>query len=782
MDYKARSAELVAKMTTEEKASLCSGLSNWQLKSIDRLGLRGGYLTDGPHGLRFQAEGMPMGVSVPATCFPAACASACSFDRGLLFEIGAAIGDECRQEGVSLLLGPGVNIKRSPLCGRNFEYFSEDPMLAGEMGAAFVKGVQSRGVGVSVKHYAGNNQETRRLIVDSVMDERTKREIYLTAFERVVKQARPWTVMCAYNKLDGEYCSQNEALLTGVLRDEWGFGGVVVSDWGAVSDRVKALKAGLDLEMPGGDTWNDGEIVRAVKEGRLGEETLDKAARRLVELMLKMNELSAYEYDADVHHALARRAAIASSVLLKNDGLLPSSIFKNAALIGAAAKSPRYQGGGSSHMTPTQLDNAVREFTKAGLRFDYAEGYAPDALEPDEALISEACRVARGKDIVYIFAALPEKMESEGFDRRGIEMPRAQTELIRRVSEVNRNIAVILSCGGVVDMSWEKYARAILLTYLGGQATASATVEILLGRVNPCGKLAETWPVSLDELPASRYFPGEGRTSEYREGLYIGYRWFDSAGRTPRYPFGYGLSYTTFRLADLYLSDTHAADDGEITVGCKVTNTGTMPGAEIVQLYVAPPEGKAFRPAQELKGFEKVRLNPGESKTVWFKLGGRDFAHYEPESGRWCVESGDYEVRVGVSSRDIRLRASVKVESASAVFAVDRRAELPDYYAPEKGLEVSDAEFASLLGREAPHYGVRPYTVDSTLSEALECEAGRAALGRYLEPGEGEDDQLRRMFAAMLPDMPLRSLNMFGDPQLSRGNLAELVEKLNASK
>lgn len=788
MNDKIRAKELVAQMTLEEKASLCSGKSAWRLKPVPRLGLPDIMVTDGPHGLRKQKEGgeTSLNDSVPSTCFPTACASACSFDRGLLFEIGAAIGDECRAEDVAVLLGPGVNIKRNPLCGRNFEYFSEDPMLAGEMGAAFVKGVQSRGVGVSVKHFAANNQETRRMTGDSVLDERTLREIYLAPFERVVRQAKPWTVMCSYNKINGEYASQNKYLLTDILRNEWGFDGLVMSDWSAVSDRVKGVEAGLDLEMPGGDPYNDGEIVRAVNEGRLSEKAVTLAAERVTELILRSQSRFRAEYDAEVHHALARRAAIASSVLVKNEGLLPASIFKTAAVIGAFAETPRYQGSGSSRITPHMLDCAVREFTKAGLKFEYAPGYGLDDAEPNEELIAEACRAAQGKDIVYIFAGLPDSFESEGFDRENIDMPRAQTELIRRVARVNPNIAVILSCGSVVDLSWEDSAKAVLISYLGGQAGAGAAVDILLGRVSPCGKLAETWPYKLEDVPSNANFPGKGKTVEYREGLFVGYRYFDTAGVEPRYPFGHGLSYTKFEITDMLLSDRRASDDGEITVSCVVTNTGAMAGAEIVQLYIAAHDGLVYRPAKELKGFEKVRLDPGESKRIWFKLGGRDFAYYNAREKSWCVESGKYEICVGVSSRDIRARGVVDIISGSAAeHNPDVRNILPCYYDISGGLKVSNAEFAAVLGRDnwQTEDENAPFTIDSTVGDLMKTPEGEKLMSKYLKNGRlaGDNDFTHMMEKAFM-DMPLRSIGMLDPEVFSRSNLPKLVERLNAAR
>lgn len=786
MNTQLKARDLVAQMTLEEKASLCSGGSAWTLKGIERLGIPEIFVTDGPHGLRKQ-NGPGLGDSVPATCFPTACATACSFDRGLLFEMGAAIGDECRQEDVAVLLGPGVNIKRNPLCGRNFEYFSEDPMLAGEMGAAFVKGVQSRGVGVSVKHFAANNQETRRLIGNSVIDERTLREIYLAAFERVVKQANPWTLMCAYNRINGEFCSENQYLLTDILRDEWGFEGLVMSDWGAVSDRTKGVEAGLDLEMPGGDLYNDSKIVEAVNDGSLPEIFVDICAERVVDIILRSMERTHQEYDAEVHHALARRIAIASSVLVKNEGLLPSSIFKSAAVIGTFAEIPRYQGSGSSRITPTQLDTAKREFTKAGVKFVYAPGYNLEDADPNEELINEACEAAKGKDIVYIFAGLPDAFESEGFDRDNLKMPRAHTELIRRVSDVNPNVAVILSCGSVVDMSWEGYAKAILISYLGGQAGAGAAVDILLGRVNPCGKLAETWPYKLEDVPSTANFPGTNLNVEYREGLNVGYRYFDTAGVEPRYPFGYGLSYTKFEITDLLVNSRRAADDGELTVSCMVTNMGSMPGAEIVQLYISPAAGdKVYRPVKELKGFEKVRLNPGESKRIWFKLAGRDFAYYNTEAKKWTVDNGNYIIGIGNSSRNIILQSAVYILNTDGIKPEDKRAKLGCYYDVKPGVFASDAEFEALLGHPIPDgsFGAGPFTINSCVNDLLTCEEGRKIMDKYMENGKMKplaDDDFTHMFEKSFLEMPIRSLGMMDPEVFSKSNLPILVERLNKS-
>lgn len=791
MNIHEKASQFVAQMTLAEKASLCSGKDFWNLKGIERLGLPGIMVSDGPHGLRKEA-GDPtrsdLGRSVPAVCFPTASATACSFDRGLMAEIGRAIGEECRQENVAVLLGPGMNIKRSPLCGRNFEYFSEDPFVTGEMAAAFIEGVQSQDVGTSIKHFAANNQETRRLVIDAVLDERTLREIYLAGFERAVRKAHPWTVMCAYNQVMGEFASQSKRLLTDILRGEWGFDGLVMTDWGAVVDRVRGVAAGLDLEMPHLNDVSDQQIVEAVEKGRLSLDELDAAARRVTALILRAMARTEFQYDADAHHALARRAAVQSAVLLKNEGnILPGRVHGNAAVIGAFAKQPRYQGSGSSKIAPIRLDNAFEELTKLGLEPDYADGYRMDSDEADEALIAEACQVAAGKDIVYLFAGLPDSFEAEGFDRQSMAMPDSHVRLIEALSEANPHVVVVLHGGAPMEMSWAERVPGILLMHLGGEAGGGACADLLLGRANPGGRLAESWPFTHADAPSHANFPGSPLTVEYREGLFVGYRYYDTAHKAVRYPFGHGLSYTRFDYADLHLSAAQMKDTGTLTVTCRVTNPGGRAGAEVVQLYVACKDSVIIRAAQELKGFERVWLEPGESREVRFDLSQRDFAYYNTALGGWHLESGDYVVRIGASSRDIRLAGTVNVQSTVHAELPDCRESAPGYYDLSTGAAVSDEDFAFVLGRAIPpaerQAGSR-HTINSTITDIRDNWIGRriyANFERQIAALGKENPDLQAMAEKMLPDMPVRFLSMMTKGGMSIVQVKGLVDVLNGN-
>jgi beta-glucosidase len=786
MNIHKKAKSLVAQMTVAEKASLCSGRDFWYLKGIERLGLLPIMVTDGPHGLRKQgaaADQLGINSSVPAVCFPTASAIACSFDRGLLQEVGKAIGEECRQENVAVLLGPGVNMKRSPLCGRNFEYYSEDPYLSGEIAAAFIDGVQSQNVGVSVKHFAANNQEKRRMTTESVMDERTFREIYLTAFELAVKKAKPWTMMCSYNRLFGTYACLNKRLLTDILRDEWGFDGIVMSDWGATYDRVHALEAGLDLEMPHLEDSTDARIVEAVENGSLSMEVLDTAATRLTELILRSAERQELRYDVEQHRALARRAAAQSAVLLKNEGnILPGKATQSAAVIGTFAMQPRYQGTGSSKINPIKLDNTCNELKLLGLNFEYAEGYHLNSDTPDNALIEEACRIAKGKDIVYVFAGLPDSYEAEGFDRDSMVMPASHTELIKAVSKVNEHVVVILQGGAPMEMIWANLVPGILLIYLSGEACGGACADLLLGKVNPGGKLAESWPFTETDAPSHDYFPGYPLTVEYREGLFIGYRYYDTAHKAVRYPFGYGLSYTQFKYSDLKLSAAKIKDTKPLTVSCNIKNTGPCAGSEIVQLYLSCRGSVIIRPEQELKGFEKVQLKAGESQTVHFTLSRRDFAYYNINLADWHVESSDYEVRIGASSRDIRLTGTVHVDGSVSVPLPDLRQVTPSYYDLTNGIKVPDDEFAKILGRPIPPRERKkgePHTVNSTMTDIKDNMVGRLLLKMMHKQTEKlvkDSPDLQAMIDKMFPDMPLRFLAMSGGGSISIGQVEGLAE------
>lgn len=667
--------KLISQMTLEEKASLCSGLDAWRLKSVERLGIPTIMMTDGPHGLRKEQESDLPGMkpSVPATCFPTAAGLASSWNRELVERIGAALGEECQAEGVSVLLGPGANIKRSPLCGRNFEYFSEDPYLSSEMATSHIIGVQSQGVGTSLKHFAANNQEHRRMSVDAIIDERTLREIYLASFEGAVKKGRPWTVMCSYNKVNGEYASENKFLLTDILRNEWGFEGFVVSDWGAVNERVKGLEAGLDLEMPSSSGVGDRKIIEAVRNGLLPEEVLDKAVERILNIIFRAadNKKKNATYDKEAHHRLAREAARECMVLLKNeDNILPLKRQGTIAVIGEFVKKPRYQGSGSSRVNPSKLDDILEEINKSAgnnVNVVYAQGYSLEKDETDEILLTEAIRAAEQADVAVIFAGLPDHFESEGYDRQHMEMPESHCTLIEEVAKVQPNVVVVLSNGSPVEMPWIDKVKGVLEAYLGGQAMGGAVADLLFGDANPSGKLAETFPKKLSHNPSYLNFPGEGDRVEYREGLFVGYRYYDMKNIEPLFPFGHGLSYTTFEYSELKIDKKEILDTETVSVSVKVKNTGSMAGKEIVQLYVRDIESSVIRPDKELKGFEKIELKPGEEKTVVFELDKRAFAYYNPDIKDWHVETGEFEILIGKSSRDIVLRDKILVRSTVSV-------------------------------------------------------------------------------------------------------------------
>ncbi|HQE50296.1 MAG TPA: glycoside hydrolase family 3 C-terminal domain-containing protein, partial [Fervidobacterium sp.] len=600
--------------------------------------------------------------SVPSTCFPTAVTTASSWDRELIKQMGQALAQECQAEEVDIILGPAINIKRSPLCGRNFEYFSEDPYLSSQLATAYIQAVQSLGVGTSLKHYAANNQEYRRFTIDETIDERTLREIYLSNFEGAVKEGKPWTVMCSYNRVNGILASENKYLLTEILKEEWGFEGFVVSDWGAVDERVEGIKAGLDLEMPSSYGIGDQKIIEAVKIGKLDEKELDQTVERLLKIIFKAvdNRKRGTTYDKQAHHKLARKIAGESMVLLKNqDNILPLKKEGTIAIIGAFAKKPRYQGGGSSHVNPTKLDNALEEIEKlvqGKAKIIYEEGYNLDNDEMNQELIDKAKETAKKSNVAIIFAGLPDRYESEGYDRKHMKMPENHNKLIEEISKVQPNTIVVLSNGAPVEIPWIDKVKGLLESYLGGQAGGGAVADILFGEVNPSGKLAETFPKKLSHNPSYLNFPGEGNKVEYREGVFVGYRYYDKKEIEPLFPFGYGLSYTTFEYTDIIVDKKEITDKETIEVKVKVKNTGKVKGKEIVQLYVRDVESKVNRPEKELKGFEKIELAPGEEKTVTFKLDKRSFAYYNTEIRDWYVESGEFEILVGKSSKEIELK------------------------------------------------------------------------------------------------------------------------------
>lgn len=665
---------LISKMTLEEKASLCSGYDAWSTKPIERLGILSIIMTDGPHGVRYTVGEGFGGETKPSTCFPTAACMASTWDRELLYEVGKTIAKECQYYGVSILLGPGVNIKRTPLCGRNFEYYSEDPLLSSELASSFIKGVQSEGVGTSIKHFAANNQEYRRLTIDAKVDERTLREIYLASFEKAVKEAKPWTVMAAYNRLNGEYCSQNEYLLKKVLKEEWGFDGFVVSDWGAVDDRVEALKAGLDLEMPGNaGRINDKKIVEAVKSGKLSEEVLNEAVERILKIVFKAveNKKQNVSVDFDAHHELAIKVAREGIVLLKNDdNILPIKNCKTIGIIGGYAKNPRFQGGGSSHLNPTKVSIPFDEIEKLvgqDCKVYYAEGYDIQTGIASAEQIKEAVEAAKNVDIAVIFAGLPESYDTEGKDRPDLKLPEGQDLLISEVTKYNKNVVVVLMTGSAVEMPWVDEVKGIFECYLAGQGVGRAIAELLFGIANPCGKLAETFPRKLSDNPAHLNYPGQDEIVEYREGIFVGYRYYDKKEMEVLFPFGHGLSYTNIEYSDLKLSKREINENEELRVSIKVKNIGKYAGKEIVQVYVRKKKSNIIRPDKELKAFTKIYLEPGEEKELEFSLNKMAFSYYEPKISDWVVEEGEYEILVGKSSRDIALSEKVVIRTEKKI-------------------------------------------------------------------------------------------------------------------
>ncbi|HEY9290441.1 MAG TPA: glycoside hydrolase family 3 C-terminal domain-containing protein [Microlunatus sp.] len=704
---------VIAELTLEEKAALSIGSDIWHTAAVERLGVEPIMVSDGPHGLRAQfdlGDHVGLGGSVPATCFPTASALASSWNSDLLYEVGQALGRECLRWQVSVLLGPGVNMKRSPLCGRNFEYFSEDPHQAGVLASAMVQGVQSQGIGTSLKHFAVNNQETDRMRVSAEVDERTLREIYLPAFERVITEAKPWTVMCSYNKINNVYASQNHWLLTELLRQEWGFDGLVVSDWGAVHDRVASLRAGLDLEMPPMIGYSDVAVAEAVRSGELAESILDQTVRRVLELVDRSGPAreDQHDYDVDEHHRLARRAATESAVLLKNDDALlpldPDSKI-NILVVGEFARQPRFQGAGSSQVNPTRVDVPLEELRSlAGpeVVIDFVPGYRLDDDTDAAALRDEARAAAAEADVVLAFLGLPPSAESEGFDRSEIELPPDQRRLLEALAGANSKVAVLLSNGSAVQVSdWQQYAGAILECWLGGQAAGGAVADLIFGRSNPSGKLAETIPLRLQDNSSYLNFPGGQGIVRYGEGVFIGYRGYDKSDLEVGFPFGHGLSYTSFAIAEPQVVINGSVQDGdlEVVVRATVRNTGDRAGAEVVQVYVADRESSVPRPIRELKGFAKINLAPGESGQVDFRLTERDFAFWSERLQRWTVEAGDFELAVGSSSRDLTGAQTITLAAPSISGPLAKDSTLDEWLQDPRGRELlqSDPKVAGIL-------------------------------------------------------------------------------------
>lgn len=749
-------------LTLEEKASLTSGADFWTTKALDRVGLRSIMMTDGPHGLRKQAgdtDHLGLAGSVPATCFPPAVGLAASWDTDLIERVGAAIGVEAAIEDVAVVLGPGINIKRSPLCGRNFEYYSEDPIVSGVLGAASVRGIQSQGVGSSLKHFAANNQEFDRMRASSDVDPRPLREIYLRGFERVVTEAQPWTVMCSYNRINGVYASEDPWLLTQVLRDDWGFEGLVVSDWGAVSDRVAGVAAGLDLEMPASGGRTDAQLVAAVRSGDLDEAVLDTAATRAIDLVRKAGERPAVAgpLDVDAHHALAREAAGRSIVLLKNEGgVLPLAAEQSIAVIGAFAAEPRFQGAGSSLINPTRLDSALDELRAGGGEVAYAPGFAVEggavaaSGRPAEELRAEAVSVAAAADVAVVFLGLPAAEESEGFDREHLDLPAEQLVVLDAVLEVNANVVVVLSNGGVVTLPFADRVPAIVESWLLGQAGGGAVADVLRGVVNPSGKLTETIPVRLEDNPSYGNFPGEFGHVRYGEGVLVGYRWYDAKGLEVTYPFGHGLSYTTFTYGDVEAS---VDASGDVVVRLDVTNTGDRNGREVVQVYVAPVRSAVQRAPRELKAFASVALAAGETRTVELTVRREDLAYWDVRVDRWIVESGDYTIEAAASSRDVRSSTTVAIDGDPVSLPLTMESSIGDVVAhPVAGPIVMEA-LGGLMG------GL----------------AGADAAAASMMPS---DDAMQKMMASF----PIGRLIGFPGVDVSYEQIAQLLDGANAGE
>jgi beta-glucosidase len=691
--------DIIEKMTIEEKAAFLSGKGEWQTREFERLGIPSIFCSDGPHGIRKQAgagDHLGLNESLPATCFPTAATVANSWDTELGEELGKTLGKEAMAEGVNVLLGPGLNIKRSPLCGRNFEYFSEDPYLAGKMAASYVRGIQSQGVYACPKHFAVNSQELRRMAMNAVVDERTLREIYLTGFEIAVKEGKAKTIMSAYNEVNGTYANENKHLLTDILRKDWGFDGIVITDWGASNDHALGVAAGSNLEMPNPGLDSARELVAAVESGKISMEDVDARVDELLDAVMTLYvnaQGKSDDFDKAAHHAVARKAATESTILLKNEGnILPLKPGAKVAIIGDFAFVPRYQGAGSSLVNPTKIETVSEILGNYDVQvIGSSRGYSRTG-EEDAATRKEALDIAKRADIVLFFFGLNEDSESEGMDRTHMRIPQNQINLLQELGQVNKNLVGIISAGSAIEMPWHHYFKAILHGYLNGQAGASAVMDILTGKVCPSGKLSETVPRRLEDTPAYRYYPSTERTSEYRESVFVGYRYYETAEVPVLYPFGFGLSYTSFEYSDL-----NVTDEG---ISFTIKNVGQMEGAEVAQMYVSLPDAKVFRPEKELKGFAKVFLKPGESKKVEIAFDDKTFRYWNVKTNKWEVEGGKYKILLGASSADIRLTGDI-TRSATTEELPYVPEKMPTYYSG-KIQTVEDAEFETLLGRSIP--------------------------------------------------------------------------------
>lgn len=790
--------DIITNMTLAEKASLCSGENYWKLKSIGSYDIPHITICDGPCGLNKKKSSFSSGISEkssPATCFPAPSALACSWDRTLLSKIGKAVAEECKQASVSCILAPAVNIKRFPLSGRNHEYFSEDPFLTGELAVGYVNGIQSEGVGACVKHFAANNQENRRMLSDSIIDERTLREIYLSAFEKVIIESKPLMIMAAYNKLNGRYCTENKHLLSKILREEWGFCGVTVSDWGAVNHRIDSMLAGLDLEMPGRARYNTEQLLCAIEDGVISEAVLNRSVENILSFILKSieNKVSDYKYDKEDHNRIAREAAVQSAVLLKNsDKILPIAKTAQVVLIGEFAKSPVISGAGSCSTNPNKISCAYDEMFAQEISFTYADGYNIKDDNPNDELIAEACKKAKNAEVAIIYAGLAYGYESEGFDRISLNLPESQNALIKAVASVNPNTVVILHGGSPVLMPWIDDVKAVLMMYMSGQAGGAASVDLIFGRYSPCGKLAETFPLALSDVPCSQYVSAMSNTAEYRECLFVGYRYYTSAEKPVLFPFGYGLSYANFKYSCLRISKNDIREDDEILVSFKIKNVSDFAAAEIAELYIHKKDSVIIRPQIELKEFAKVYLKPGEEQDVIFNLSKRAFAFYSTDTNSFEVESGTYSIKVGSSCLDIQLEIDANVHSTNdELMLPDLREICPSYYNlnSHEHFIASASEFEKLSQiKSQPVYSEdKKFDLGTSLGELVNNKNVSSIIRKIIKHSDNTRDKdmpdlLKIQHQLSFINLPLYALVNLSNGKLTHKSAEGLIQMANGKK
>jgi len=787
MNLYEETSSIVKNLSLEEKCKFCCGVNFWNSYGIDKMNIPSIMLCDGPHGLRKEESDSFVFMSpkvIKSTCFPTATALASTFDEELINRMGKALGEECRREDVAVLLSPGVNIKRLPICGRNFEYFSEDPYLSGKMSAALIRGIQSKGVVACLKHFAANSQEKYRMTINSIIDERALREIYLNGFEIAIKGANPWSVMMAYNRLNGQYCCENKYLMQDILRNEWNYEGCIISDWGGVNDITSSINNGLNLEMPGYKDDYYKILQKAVETNKLDEKILNQSVTKVIELILRYKEGKKIPYKCNFkeHIDLAEKIAESSAVLLKNeDNILPGNNSQKIGIIGRLAKEPVYQGLGSSHVNANTIDNAYDVFAHNNCNINYADGYSLENDEINEILLKEAIEVAKNKDIVYLFIGLPKYYEAEGYDRKNLKLPKSHDNLVYEISKVNKNLVVILQGGSVVEMPWSHIPKGILLTHLSGCRGGNATVNLLLGNQNPSGKLSETYANTFEDYPSVQFYPGDNNDVEYRESIFVGYRYFDSADINVKYPFGFGLSYTTFEYSNMKIKYNN---DNNMEVSVTVTNVGNMEGKEVTQLYVSCLYSKLFRAKQELKGFKKINLKPKESKEVTFILDEGCFTYYNIQSHQYEVEEGQYGISIGSSSRDIKFSTVVN-KRGNSVKTIDYKAKSQSYYELyKKKLSPTESEFENIYNKELPiiNKPIYPFTINSTINDIKSIYGGDliiSAINKKANKFVSGDKAMEITVKESLNDQPFRLIAMVTRGAINRKSIQGFVDLLN---